>query len=145
MQLLSLAENLRGQLVDWYEDVQNQARNLCAPYDLAGTLSLVAVPRVWEDFPGNINNPAEVAAGTHALDYRARPTYARPANFANNAATAVIAVNKRDLDKHNAYTTAISTLNLALLASVEADNANLLLHSTLYLRYFPASKPNMRL
>ena len=58
MQLLSLAENLRGQLVDWYEDVQNQARNLCAPYDLAGALSLVAVPRnknisfVGEDFPG---------------------------------------------------------------------------------------------
>ena len=45
------------------------------------------------------------------------------ANFAknlesvNNAAAAVIAVNKRDLDKHYAYTTAISTLNLALLAA----------------------------
>jgi hypothetical protein len=73
---------------------------------------------VWEEFPGNINNAAEVAAGTHPPDYdRARPTYARPVDFANNAAAAVIAVNKRDLDKHYAYTTAISTLNLALVAS----------------------------
>jgi len=47
-------------------------------------------------------------------------------DFANNAAAAVIAVNKRDLDKHYAYTTAISTLNLALLASVGADNKTLL-------------------
>jgi hypothetical protein len=67
MLLFSLAGNPRGQLVDWYEDVQTQARSLCAPYDPAGTLSLVAVPRVWEDFPGNINNPAEVPAGTHPL------------------------------------------------------------------------------
>ena len=124
--LFSLADNPRGQLVDWYEDVQTQARSLCAPYDLAGALSLVAVQTVWEEFPGNITNPAEVAAGTHAPDYRARPTYARPADFANNAAAAVIAVNKRDLDKHYAYTTALSTLNLALLASVGADNKTLL-------------------
>ena len=124
--LFSLAENPRGQLVDWYEDVQTQARSLCAPYDLAGALSLVAVQTVWEEFPGNITNPAEVAAGTHAPDYRARPTYVRPADFANNAAAAVIAVNKRDLDKHYAYATAISTLNLALLASVGADNKTLL-------------------
>ena len=126
MLLFSLAENPRRQLVDWYEDVQTQARSLCAPYDLSGALSLVAVPSVWQDFPGNINNPAEVAAGTHAPDYRARPTYARPADFANNAAAAVIAVNKRDLDKHYAYTTALSTLNLALLASVGPDNKTLL-------------------
>jgi hypothetical protein len=39
--------------------------------------------------------------------------------------SAVIAVNKRDLDKHYAYTTAISTLNLALLASVGPDNKTL--------------------
>jgi hypothetical protein len=35
MLLFSLAENPRGQLVDWYEDVQTQARSLCAPYDLS--------------------------------------------------------------------------------------------------------------
>ncbi len=86
----------------------------------------MAVPHVWQDFPGNINNPVEVAAGTYAPDYRARPTYVRPADFANNATAAVIAVNKRDLDKHYVYTTAISTLNLALLASVGADNKTLL-------------------
>ena len=106
--------------------MQTQARSLCAPYDLAGALSLVAVQTVWEEFPGNITNPAEVFAGTHAPDYRARPTYGRPADFANNATAAVIAVNKRDLDKHYAYTTALSTLNLALLASVGADNKTLL-------------------
>ncbi len=64
MLLFSLAENPRGQLVDWYEDVQTQARSLCAPYDPSGAISLVAVPSVWQDFPGNINNPAEFAAGT---------------------------------------------------------------------------------
>ncbi len=106
MLLFSLAENPRGQLVDWHEDVETQARSLWAPYYPA---ALVAVPRVWEDFPGSINNPAEVAAGTHPPDYRAPPTYVRPADFANNAAAAVIAVNKRDLDKHYAYTTAISS------------------------------------
>ena len=89
MVLFSLAENPRGQLVDWYEEVQTQARSLCAPYDPAGALSLVAIPSVWEDFPGKINNRAEVAAGTHPPDYRASPTYARPADFANNAAAAV--------------------------------------------------------
>ena len=42
MLLFSLAENPRGQLVDWYEDVQTQARSLCAPYDPAGALSLAS-------------------------------------------------------------------------------------------------------
>ncbi len=82
--------------------MQTQPRSLCAPYDLSGALSLVAVPRVWQNFPGNITNPNEVAAGNDAPDYRARPIYARPADFANNAAAAVIAVNKRDLDTHYA-------------------------------------------
>jgi len=58
MLLFSLAENPRRQLVDWYEDVQTQARSLCAPYELSGALSLVAVPSVWENFPGNINKCA---------------------------------------------------------------------------------------
>jgi hypothetical protein len=55
-----------------------------AAYVLCTTLlgscgCLVDVPRVWEDFPGNIINPAKVTLGeTHAPDYWARPTYARP-------------------------------------------------------------------
>ncbi len=86
----------------------------------------MAVQRVWQDFRGNITHPIEVAAGTDAPDYRARPTHARPADFTNDAAAAVTVVVNWDLDKHYAYTTAISTLNLALLASVGPDNKTLL-------------------
>ncbi len=81
----------------------------------------MAVERVWQDFPSNITNPIEVAVGAPSLDYRARPTYARPAGFANDIAAAVIAANKQDLDRLYDYTTAISQLNLALLASAGAD------------------------
>ena len=94
-----------------------------AAYVLCTTLlgscgCLVAVPRVWEDFPGNINNPAEVAAGTHPPDYQQRSRCCYCGEQAGPGQALCLA-----------YTTAISTLNLALLASVGADNKTLLKQS----------------
>jgi hypothetical protein len=40
--LFSLAENARNTLPHWYNDVYSQARNLCAPHEPTGALTLVA-------------------------------------------------------------------------------------------------------
>ncbi len=57
MLLFSLSDNARTKLTDWYDDVCAQARNLCAPddYDASGAITLVAIDRVWNAFPGNID------------------------------------------------------------------------------------------
>ncbi len=86
-------------------------------YDPAGALSMVAFDSEWQAYPGNITNVADVANGDPP-DFRARPTYDRPADHPDDAAPDILAVHKRAMDRHQAYTTASSTLNVALLASV---------------------------
>jgi hypothetical protein len=126
MLLFSLPDTPRNKLLDWYEDVCVQARGLCAAYDNAGALSLVAYPSEWNAYPGNITNAADVMNGDPP-NFRARTTYDRPADHQDDAAPGVLAVHKRAMDKHHAYTMANSTLNVALLASIGPDNKVLLL------------------
>ncbi len=82
---------------------------------------MVAFDSEWHAYPGNINNVAGVANGDPP-DFRARPTYDRPADHPDDAAPGILAVHKRAMDRHQAYTAASSTLNVALLASVGVDN-----------------------
>ncbi len=82
---------------------------------------MVAFESEWQAYPGNITNLADVANGDPP-NFRSRPTYARPADHPDDAAPAILAVHKRTMDRHQAYTTASSTLNVALLASVGVDN-----------------------
>ena len=121
MLLFSLSDTPRNKLLDWYEDVCAQARGLCAAYDPAGALSMVTFDSEWQAYPGNITNVADVANGDPP-NFRARPTYACPADHPDDAAPAILAVHKRAMDRHQAYTMASSTLNVALLASVGVDN-----------------------
>ena len=60
MLLFSLSDTPRNKLLEWYEDVCAQARGLCAAFDIAGALSLVAYPSEWNAYPGNITNAADV-------------------------------------------------------------------------------------
>ena len=128
MLLFSLSETPRNKLLEWYEDVCAQARGLCAAFDIAGALSLVAYPTEWNAYPGNLTNAADVLANGDPPNFRARPTFAQPADHPADAVAAVLvlAVHKRAMDKHYAYTMASSTLNVALLASVGLDNRVLL-------------------
>ena len=126
MLLFSLSETPRNKLLEWYEDVCAPARGLCAAFDIAGALSLVAYPTEWNAYPGNLTNAAAVLANGDPPDFRARPTFAQPADHPADAAAAVLAVHKRAMDKHYAYTMASSTLNVALLASIGLDNRVLL-------------------
>jgi hypothetical protein len=121
MLLFSLSDAPRNKLLDWYEDACFQARGLCAAYDPAGALSMVAFDSEWQAYLSNIINLADVA-NSDPPDVRARPTYARPADHPDDAAPAILAVHKRAMDRHQAYTTASSTLNVTLLASVGVDN-----------------------
>ena len=52
--LFSLSDTPRNKLLEWYEDVCAQARGLCAAFDIAGALSLVAYPTEWNAYPGNL-------------------------------------------------------------------------------------------
>jgi hypothetical protein len=121
MLLFSLSDTPRNKLLYWYEDVCAQARGLCAAYDLAGALSMVSFDSEWQAYPDIITNLADVANGDPP-DFRARPTYDRPADHPDDAAPGILAVHKRAMDRHQAYTAASSTLNVALLASVGVDN-----------------------
>jgi hypothetical protein len=128
MLLFSLSNTPRNKLLEWYEDVCAQARGLCAAFDIAGALSLVAYPSEWNAYPGNVTNAADVLANGDPLDFRARPTFAQPADHPDDddAAAGILSVHKRAMDKHHAYTMASSTLNVALLASIGLDNRVLL-------------------
>jgi hypothetical protein len=117
MLLFSLSDTPRNKLLEWYENVCVQARGLCAAFDIAGALSLVAYPTEWNAYPGNLTNAADVLANGDPPNFRARPT---------DAAAAVLSVHKRTMDKYYAYTMASSTLNVALLASIGLDNRVLL-------------------
>ena len=97
MLLFSLSDTPRNKLLEWYEDVCAQARGLCAAFEIAGALSLVAYPAEWNAYPGNITNAADVLANGDPPTFRARPTFAPPADHPDDAAAGVLSVCKRAL------------------------------------------------
>ena len=122
----SLVDNPRTQIEEWFEDVMAEARRLCIQWDITGAITLVASDSVWNAVPGNITNPAQVLAGSHPPAYRPRPDYDPPVAH-DPAATAVELANwKLEMDMHFAYTLALNSLSLALLASVGPVNTTLL-------------------
>ena len=118
----SLANEPRTQLEPWLEDVETQARNQCPQHDITGALSLVVTDTVWNLVPGNITNPAQVAAGTHPAVFRARPDWDMPAQHANNAAAAVVSIYRADALRHTDFSLASSNLGRVLLASIGPAN-----------------------
>ena len=98
MLLFSLSDTPRNKLLEWYEDVCAQARGLCAAFDPAGALSMVAYPNEWNAYPGNITNAADVLANGDPPNFRAHPTFAQPADHPADAVAAVLAVHKRAMD-----------------------------------------------
>jgi hypothetical protein len=62
--LTTLADDPRNKLPDWYLELRTKARNLCSAHDAAGALSLVAQDRDWQQFPGVLTNPVDVAAAS---------------------------------------------------------------------------------
>jgi hypothetical protein len=124
--LFSLAENACNTLSDWYNDVCSQARNLCAPYERTGALTLVATDTTWNAYPGHITNIADVQANGDPPQYLARPTWALPAAHAGNAAAAVVSLFREELARNHAFVAATSTMAQALLASIGPDNKTFL-------------------
>ena len=124
--LFSLADNARTKLPEWYGDVCSQARNLCAPYEPTGALTLVARDDTWNSYPGHLTNAAQVLAGTHAAAYEARPTWTSPIAPAATATNGAFSLYRTALDRNHAYSAATSTLAQALLASIGPDNKVLL-------------------
>jgi hypothetical protein len=53
---VSLADNARTQIEEWFEDLQAKARGLCIQWDSTGAITLVARDRVWNAVTGNITN-----------------------------------------------------------------------------------------
>ncbi len=122
----SLVDNPRTQIEEWFEDIMAQARRLCIQWDITGAITLVASDSVWNAVPGNITNTAQVLAGSHPPAYRPRPDFDPPVAL-DPAATAVELANwKLEMDMHFAYTLALNSLSLALLASVGPVNTTLL-------------------
>ena len=78
----SLAFDPRTHFDDWLEDAETQARHQCPQHDATGALTLVATNLVWAQLPDNITNAAQVLAGTHPPNIRARPTWDMPAAHA---------------------------------------------------------------
>jgi hypothetical protein len=126
----TLADDPRNKLPDWYLELRTKARNLCSAHDAAGALGLVALARDWEQFPGVLTNPIDVAAGQAAV-YRARPTFNYPADHAGNATPAALSVYRQALDRHGAFTTASSQLATVLLDSI-GENYRTQLESTFH-------------
>ena len=120
--LFSLADNARTKLPDWDGDVCSQARNLCAQHELTGALTLVARDNTWNSYPGNLTNPAQVAAGTHAAVYEARPTWALPNAPQATANAGTFSLYRDALARNHAYAAASSNMAQALLASIGPDN-----------------------
>jgi hypothetical protein len=118
----SLADNPRTQIVEWFDDLSAKARGLCAQWDPTGAITLIATDAVWNAIPGNLVNAAQVLAGTHPSQYRARPDFDPPVAL-DPAATPVELANWRlEMDMHFAYTLAQNALSLALLDSVGPAN-----------------------
>ena len=119
--LTTLADDPRNKLPEWYLEIRTKARNLCSAHDAAGALSLIAQDVDWQQFPGVLTNPVDVAAGNPAV-YRARPTFDYPADHAGNAAAAVLSVYRQEVGRHEAFTNASSLLATALLESIGDTN-----------------------
>ena len=122
----SLAIDPRTHFEDWLEDVETQARHLCPQHDITGALCLVATDRVWASLPDNTTNAAQVLAGTHPRNIRARPTWDMPTAHSNSAAAAVVSLYKEEAARHRDFTIASSALATALLDSVGEVNRNIL-------------------
>jgi hypothetical protein len=75
--LTTLADDPRNKLPEWYLEIRTKARNLCSAHDAAGALGLTALEVDWQQFPGVLTNPIDVAGGQPAV-YRARPTFEFP-------------------------------------------------------------------
>jgi hypothetical protein len=120
--LFSLAENACITLPDWYNDVCSQARNLCAPYEPTGALTLVATAITWNAYPGHITNLVDVLANGDEPQYLARPTWALPAAHPANAAAAVVSLYREELARNHAFVAATSAMAQALLVSIGPDN-----------------------
>ena len=113
-------------LPDWYNDVCSQARNLCAPHEPTGALTLVATDTTWNAYPGHITNIADVLANGDPPQYLARPTWALPAAHAGNATAAVVSLYREELARNHAFVAATSTMAQALLTSIGPDNKTFL-------------------
>jgi hypothetical protein len=98
---------------------------MCAMHDVTGALTLVMTDVKWQRMPVNLTNPVDVAAGQPAI-YRNRPTFDMPQAHTNNAASAVINIDRMAVTKHNDYSFASSTLTTALLASIGEANEDTL-------------------
>jgi hypothetical protein len=123
---VSLVDNLRTQIEEWYEDVMAKARGLCIQWDLTGAITLVASDAVWNAVRGFITNLANVLTRAAAPQYRAQPDFDPPVAL-DPAATAVELANwKLEMDMHFAYTLAQNTHTLALMSSVGPVNKTLL-------------------
>ncbi len=126
----SLAHDSRTNLEMWLEEAETVSRNLCPQHDPTGALTLVATDQVWNDIPVNLANRAQVLAGTHPPNYRARPTWDIPAQHSASAAAAVVSLYKQELARYADFTQAESSLATALLASI--GQANVVLLKTTY-------------
>ena len=80
-----LVDSPRTQIVEWFEDLSAKARGLCAQWDPTGAITLIATDAVWNAIPGSITNAAQVLAGTHPPQYRAKPDFDPPAALAATA------------------------------------------------------------
>jgi hypothetical protein len=122
----SLVDSPRTQIEEWFEDLSAKARCQCVQWDQTSAITLIASDAVWNAIPGNILNPAQVLAGTHAAQYRPRPDYDPPAAIDKAATTVELSEWKMEMDMHVAYTLAQNTLIDALLASVGPVNKTIL-------------------
>jgi hypothetical protein len=77
---------------------------------------------VWNQQPKNLTNAVQVLAGTHAAAYRARPTWDMPNAHANNAASAVMSIYRKEVTRHTDYTLASKALTKVLLDSIGDKN-----------------------
>jgi hypothetical protein len=109
-------------LPDWYNDVCSQARNLCAPNEPTGALTLVATDTTWNAYPGHITNIADVLANGDPPQYLARPRWVLPAVHAANATAAVVSLYSEELARNHAFVAATSAMAQALLTSIGPDN-----------------------
>jgi hypothetical protein len=122
--LYSLAENACNTLLDWYNDVCSQARNLCAPHEPTGigALTLVATDTTWNAYPGHIINIADVLANGDPPQHLARLTWVLPVAHAANATAAVVSLYREELARNHAFVAATSVMAQALLTSIGPDN-----------------------
>jgi hypothetical protein len=103
----SLVDSPRTLIEEWFEDLSAKARGQCVQWDQTGAISLIANDDVWNAIPGNILNPAQVLAGTHAPQYRPGPDYDPPA--AIDKATTAVELSEWKMEMVNGYALCIYT------------------------------------